>query len=73
MNDIDKVKEYLLALQNRLCAELEQLDGKETFARDGWERPDGGEEAWSPEQIGQEIKTSMADWPKPANVPDLIF
>ena len=42
MSDIDKVKDYLVALQNRLCAELEQLDGKETFARDGWERPDGG-------------------------------
>ena len=42
MSDIDKVKEYLVALQNRFCAELEQLDGKEAFARDVWERPDGG-------------------------------
>lgn len=42
MSDIDQVEEYLLALQNRLCAELEQLDGKGVFARDVWDRPAGG-------------------------------
>ena len=42
MSDIDKVREYLVALQNRACAELEQLDGKGTFARDVWERSAGG-------------------------------
>ena len=42
MSDIDKVKEYLLALQNRICSELELLDGKETFVRDVWDRSGGG-------------------------------
>lgn len=42
MSNIDDVKEYLVALQNRICAELEELDGKALFARDAWERPGGG-------------------------------
>ncbi len=42
MSNIDDVKDYLVALQNRICAELEQLDGKATFARDAWDRPGGG-------------------------------
>ena len=42
MSHIDEVKDYLASLQNRLCAELETLDGKATFARDAWERPGGG-------------------------------
>ncbi len=42
MSNIDDVKDYLLSLQNRICAELEDLDGKSVFARDGWERPAGG-------------------------------
>ena len=42
MNELDQVKEYLQALQNRIVAELEQLDGKQTFQRDKWERPGGG-------------------------------
>ena len=42
MSNIDDVKTYLVALQNRICAELEQLDGKATFARDTWDRPGGG-------------------------------
>jgi len=42
MSNIDAVKDYLVALQNRICAELEQIDGKAHFARDAWERPDGG-------------------------------
>ena len=42
MSNIDDVKVFLVALQNRLCAELEQLDGKATFARDAWNRPGGG-------------------------------
>ena len=42
MSNIDDVKNYLVALQNRLCAELEQLDGKAGFARDAWDRPGGG-------------------------------
>ena len=42
MSNIDDVKTYLQNLQNRICAELETLDGKATFARDAWERPGGG-------------------------------
>lgn len=42
LSNLDQVKEYLQALQNRICAGLEQLDGGATFARDVWERPGGG-------------------------------
>jgi NAD(P)-dependent dehydrogenase (short-subunit alcohol dehydrogenase family) len=28
---------------------------------------------WTPEEIGQKIKASMADWPKAATVPELVF
>lgn len=42
MSNIDQVKDYLLALQNRLTSELEQLDGEEKFARDSWVRAAGG-------------------------------
>ena len=42
MSEINQVKDYLQALQNRIVSELEQLDGKATFRRDAWERPGGG-------------------------------
>jgi coproporphyrinogen III oxidase len=42
MSNIDDVRQYLTTLQNRICAELETLDGKATFVRDSWERPGGG-------------------------------
>ena len=42
MNELDQVREYLLALQSRIIAELEQLDGKKKFTRDKWQRPGGG-------------------------------
>ena len=42
MSNIADVKEYLLALQNRICAELEQIDGSARFAKDAWDRPGGG-------------------------------
>ena len=42
MSNIDDVKAHLASFQNRICAELETLDGKATFARDTWERPGGG-------------------------------
>jgi coproporphyrinogen III oxidase len=42
MSDLNQVKDYLQALQNRIVAELEQLDGKATFRRDAWKRPGGG-------------------------------
>ena len=39
---IDDVIQYLTSLQNRICAELETLDGKGSFIRDAWDRPGGG-------------------------------
>jgi len=42
MSNLDDVKSYLTTLQNRITAELEQIDGKATFAHDAWERPAGG-------------------------------
>lgn len=42
MNSIDHVKNYLQSLQSRIVAELEVLDGKQTFRRDAWDRPGGG-------------------------------
>ena len=42
MNELNQVKDYLQSLQSRIVAELEQLDGKQNFRRDAWERPGGG-------------------------------
>jgi coproporphyrinogen III oxidase len=42
MNELNNVKRYLQGLQNRIVAELEQLDGKAKFQRDDWTRPGGG-------------------------------
>lgn len=42
MSDIDDVKDYLLSLQNRIVAELEQIDGNGRFRRDAWQRQEGG-------------------------------
>ena len=42
MSNIDDVIQYFTSLQNRICAELETLDGEARFARDAWERPGGG-------------------------------
>jgi len=42
MSDIDQVRDYLQALQNRIVAELEELDGRRVFDRDSWDRPGGG-------------------------------
>ena len=42
MSNIDQVKAYLQSLQNRICSELEQLDGKASFVKDGWNRDGGG-------------------------------
>ncbi|MEM9101048.1 MAG: oxygen-dependent coproporphyrinogen oxidase [Pseudomonadota bacterium] len=38
----EQVKNYLLALQNDICCQLEKLDGKESFITDKWDRPEGG-------------------------------
>ncbi|MCV6614358.1 MAG: oxygen-dependent coproporphyrinogen oxidase [Cellvibrionaceae bacterium] len=40
--DKDAVKNYLLDLQERICAELEQADGSGRFVEDSWQRPEGG-------------------------------
>ncbi|MBA4502937.1 oxygen-dependent coproporphyrinogen oxidase [Marinobacterium marinum] len=40
--DAQMVKEYLLALQDRICAALEQVDGEGRFVEDSWERAEGG-------------------------------
>ena len=42
MSNIDDVIRYLTNLQNRICAELETLDGDGTFVRDSWDRSGGG-------------------------------
>jgi coproporphyrinogen III oxidase len=39
---IARVEEYLRALQQKIVAALEEVDGKETFRHDSWERPGGG-------------------------------
>ncbi|MBV8200025.1 MAG: oxygen-dependent coproporphyrinogen oxidase [Acidobacteria bacterium] len=40
--DLPAVHAYLLGLQDRICAALEAVDGKERFAEDRWERAAGG-------------------------------
>jgi coproporphyrinogen III oxidase len=40
--DINAVKAYLLGLQDRICAELQQEDGEGQFKEDAWDRPQGG-------------------------------
>ena len=41
-NSIDLVKSYLLQLQDNICKEVEQLDGKSQFNEDKWTRSQGG-------------------------------
>jgi coproporphyrinogen III oxidase len=40
--DIAAVRAYLLDLQGRICAALEEADGQGRFREDAWERPGGG-------------------------------
>jgi len=40
--DINAVKDYLLALQQRICSELEEEDGGAAFLEDRWSREGGG-------------------------------
>ena len=40
--DINKVKNYLLDLQNIICEQLEKQDGSAKFNQDAWERTEGG-------------------------------
>ncbi len=37
---IDQVKAYLLGLQQDICDQLEQVDGKASFIKDEWQKPD---------------------------------
>lgn len=39
---IDKVREYLLSLQDHICGLLEKVDGEKTFFQDDWQRNAGG-------------------------------
>jgi coproporphyrinogen III oxidase len=41
-DDINKVKNYLLNLQNQICLALENEDGTVKFAEDLWDRAEGG-------------------------------
>lgn len=38
----ETVRTYLLDLQNRLCAQMELVDGMAKFQEDVWQRPEGG-------------------------------
>ena len=40
--NIDQVIDYLQALQNVICAGLEQADGQSSFVEDIWQREQGG-------------------------------
>ncbi len=40
--DIAAVKEYLMDLQDRICAALEAADGSACFREDSWDREGGG-------------------------------
>ena len=40
--DKQAVKTFLLDLQDRICAELQQEDGSGTFKEDSWTRAEGG-------------------------------
>ena len=40
--DISAVNDYLMSLQDRICAALEQADGRAQFVEDSWNRPGGG-------------------------------
>jgi len=40
--DVHAVEDFLRSLQMRICASLEDVDRRETFRHDRWERPGGG-------------------------------
>lgn len=40
--NIQAVKDYLLALQNDICTQLEAVDGKTQFLEETWQRAEGG-------------------------------
>ncbi|HHR6128981.1 TPA: oxygen-dependent coproporphyrinogen oxidase [Providencia alcalifaciens] len=40
--DIERIKAYLQSLQDTICQKITELDGKETFLEQTWERAEGG-------------------------------
>jgi len=42
MPQVEKIKQYFLDLQDRICSELEQADGHSSFITDEWKREQGG-------------------------------
>ena len=40
--DKQAVKDYLMGLQDRICAELSEEDGGTSFTEDSWDREGGG-------------------------------
>ena len=42
MNIKEQFSDYILRLQNVICKELQDADGKSRFLEDRWERPEGG-------------------------------
>ena len=40
--EIEKVRQYLLQLQDNICHSLQQEDAGKAFTEDSWTRPDGG-------------------------------
>lgn len=40
--NIDEIKQYYLDLQDRICSELAEEDGKASFEEDAWDREEGG-------------------------------
>ena len=40
--DVEKVKQYLIHLQDSICEAIEQEDGKGFFLEDDWQREEGG-------------------------------
>ena len=40
--DIDRLKAYLQNLQETICQKITELDGKQTFLEQTWERTEGG-------------------------------
>ena len=40
--DLDQMKQWLMGLQDAICAEVEALDGTARFREDAWQRAEGG-------------------------------
>lgn len=42
MSDFDRVRDYLTALQDRICNVVETIDGQSHFHEDHWQRTGRG-------------------------------